>query len=112
MRGKRSIGRVALILVLCAVLYLPIRREVLDAGLLPAASFQGPGGSLILYDDGRYELDHKQGKFTTEHYPEAPWISGIRLDSGQMLHVRYEDRVYRVEDIPELRGAEITYTRR
>lgn len=100
-------------LLVGAILYLPIRREILDRGIIPAASFRSPSGDVLtLYDDGRYVSGKAKGTFTTEHYVEAPWISLVRLDTGQTLHVRYEDRVYRVEDIPELTGADIKYTRR
>lgn len=100
-------------LLVGAILYLPVRREILDRGLIPAASFRSSSGVVLtLYDDGRYVSGNSKGTFRIEHYIEAPWISMIRLDSGQTLHVSYEARVYRVEDIPELTGADVKYKRR
>ncbi|MFI5387297.1 MAG: hypothetical protein ACHQ50_14395 [Fimbriimonadales bacterium] len=112
---KRWFGRLLLLVLIGAVLYLPVRRELLDLGLIPAASFRSSSGmTLTLYGNGRYTLAQGKkttGRFRKETYPDAPWISLIQLDSGLLLHVRYEDRVFRVEDIPDLEGATVKFVR-
>lgn len=116
MASKRWLGYGAVVILMSALLYLPIRRELLDRGLIVAAKFRNHVNEVLtLWDDGRYEVTQsgatRKGKYTQEHYPDAPWISAIRLDTGLSLHVKYEDRVYRVEDIPNLAGADIQFKR-
>jgi len=112
MAARRWTGRLAVALLVAGVLYLPIRRELLDYGWIRAASFRGADGSrLVFWDTGRYGLGSTVGNYRIERFPEVPWISCIRLDSGVRLYVKWQDRVYRVEDIPDLTGAGYRYVR-
>ena len=105
-------GSEAVPIVVAGVMYLPVRRSLLDLGWIQAASFRAPDGAdLVLWDDGRYRLGAKVGKYSIERFPEAPWISCIRLDGGERLYVKWQDRVYRVEDIPALSGSRGSYSR-
>lgn len=107
---KRTLGRIFATAVVLGILYLPARRVVLDEGWIPAGRFRSTKGSVIvLYDNGRYRANGQEGRYTIQYYPEAPWISLLKLDTGQVLHARYEDRSFRVEDIPFLADARQRY---
>ncbi|HVT13537.1 MAG TPA: hypothetical protein VHE55_14830 [Fimbriimonadaceae bacterium] len=109
---RRKVGIAFVVILICAILYLPIRRQILDWGWIPAATFRSPSRqTLTLYDDGRYVLDKGKGTYKVERFLAAPWISAIRLDSGKKLYIRYSDQVYRVEDIREMDGADVKYIR-
>jgi hypothetical protein len=112
-RFPRWIGIGVVFVIVAAMLYLPIRRELIDRGVIAAASLHShkPDARLTLYGNGTYVDESRRGQYTIERFPDAPWISLIRLDDGQSLHVKYEDRVYQVEDISRLEGADIVFVR-
>lgn len=114
------ISAVVLLAIACAALYFPVRREVLDRGWVASGEWQTKTGDrLTLFGNGRYVLRRlgstSRGRFAIERFPNAPWISMLRLDEterGLILHVRYEERVYRIEDIRHLEGADVEFDRR
>lgn len=110
---KRPAALLGLVLLVVAILYLPVKRALLDRGLIVAASFRSSDGTeLVLWDNGRYRLGERAGYYSIDLFADAPWISRIKLDTGTSLYVRYADHVYQVEDIPELIGAKDRFTRR
>src|SRR5579862_4594820 len=114
---KRRLGIVAVILIVCGVLYLPVRRELLDFGVIPAGTFRDQKGTtLTLYANRKYQMlqggQLRTGSYTTEKFAEAPWIASIHLDSGLALYVPYQDHIFRIEDATVLTGAEIKLDKR
>jgi hypothetical protein len=116
--SRRLTGFLTLVLACAVVLYFPIRRQLLDSGAIAAGTFAGKGSKLTLYDDGRYELTDRagkrQGRFTKDIFPTAPWIASIRLDGagkGLVLHVDWDDRAYRIEDVRRLTTSDQTFVK-
>ena len=112
MSARRLGGQFLVAGLISAVLYLPVRRELLDFGLIPATTLHSQDGrSLTLWDDGRYRLNRSIGKYKIETFVNTPWISLIRLDSGMLLHSRYQDRIFRVEDLSVLDSQNAVFKR-
>ena len=103
--------------LVAGVLYLPIRRAVIDRGWTPAATFASKdGGTLTLFAPGEF-LRNKdgretRGRFQTERFADTPRISHLRLDDGEVLHVRYDEGAYQIENISLLSSADTDYKRR
>jgi len=110
--SRRWAGRAFVVLLVLTVLYLPVRRQMLDLGIIRAALFRSSDGvRLTLWDNDRYQLGATAGRYAIERFPEVPWISSVRLDTGQRLYVKWQDRVYRIEDIPDLTASGVTFSR-
>jgi hypothetical protein len=113
---RRAFRWILLALIVGGILYIPIHRELVDRGVLQAGRYQAKTGErLTVYGNGKYELSRggrkTRGTFTIEKFPDAPWISLLRLDIGLVLHVPYDGHVYRLEDVPELDGADVKFSR-
>lgn len=114
---RRRFAFVFWFVLLAAVLYLPVRREVLNRGWLPSGTFvSAQGESITVYGDGRYQSrgrnGEKSGRFTAERFPDIPYLSLIRLDTGELLHVRYDNSAHWLDEVSDLSSAETTYHRK
>jgi hypothetical protein len=111
-RVPKWVGVAIVLILVAAVLYLPARRELIDRGWVAAGTLVSDKGErLTIYGNGVYVSSGGRGTFKIERFPDAPWISMLRLSDGQTLHVKYEDRVYQVEDITRMEGADVVYGR-
>jgi hypothetical protein len=104
------------LLVIAVILYLPARREALNRGWAPSGTFVSTSGTKItVYGDGTFRKRHgskeSQGRFATERFPDIPYVSLLRLDDGELLHVRYDNKAHWLDQITDLSSADETYRR-
>ena len=115
--NRRILGLGIALLLVGAVLYLPIRRAVIEHGLAPAGTFVSKEGvSLTFFDSGEFVRSargkEERGRFQTERFVDTPRISHLRLSDGEVLHVRYDEGAYQLENISTLSSADTDYKRR
>lgn len=115
--SRRILGLGIALLLVGAVLYLPIRRAVIQHGLAPAGTFVSKEGiSLTFFDSGVYVRSvggtETRGRFEAERFVDTPRISHLRLSDGEVLHVRYDEGAYQLENISQLSSGDTDYKRR